>query len=176
MNRTRTLTAAGLVALMTASSPGTAHAAPKPAGIRCGLMLLPSPTAGWEYAEVDAGPLAFADPADPARVYWGSITCTIQNEPVHGTTANDLAALTGSVTPGVASVAGTTAFRWEPDKDLYFCTQVNLVGGPTLYWNDPWGVPGAWSTSSAAECSSVLHDPSEPDLFDEVWTLLDGVL
>ena len=153
-----------LLAAPLALGGAPAHAAtPDPTGPLCGFSSLTWPGGDWQYGEVDGGPLALVDPDDPGAVVFGSVTCTLQTDSLHGTTSNDLASLTGSTTPGVAAVAGTLAYEAEPGVFLYLCTQVNVVGGPTLYWDEDWS-GGSWSTSSDARCSGPGIGP-EPEPF-----------
>lgn len=158
MNRAR-VSAAVLVAAALLSPAAPAHAAPDPTGALCGFLTVTDPVNGWQVGEIDGGPVALVDDADPSKVYWGSVTCTIQRDQQHGSADNDLASLTGSTTPGVAAVAGTVAFHTEPGDWLWLCTRVNIAGGPTLYYD---GESGTWSESSAAQCSTSAGPSPEP--------------
>jgi hypothetical protein len=160
-------------ALVSASLSSPAAAAPAPEGVKCGFSSFTLPDqGGYQYAEIDAGPILLADDTDPSKVWWGSVTCTLQVEPQHGTRSNDLAALTGPVTPGVVSVAGTAAYRYGEGDTVYLCTQVDVLGGPTLYWDDQWDT-GSWSTSPTARCASATEVPEpEPTPFQLVDDLI----
>lgn len=172
--RNRVLAVLSGATLLASSMTGTAAAAVEPEGVLCGYSSLTHPSSyDTQYAEVDAGPLTLVDHADPSAVVWGSVTCTVQFEERHGTTANDQASLTGSVTPGVVHVAGTVAFRYTDFETVYVCTRVDVLDGPPLYWDEE---TDGWSTSDTAACASNVYDPDDPHAGDEIGPLVDSVV
>lgn len=101
-----------------------------------------------------AGPLTLTD-EDGAAVHVASVTCSIQEGPTHA--APDWVSATGTPTPSVAVLPPTAVPRPGPWPWFFsYCTQIDVVGGPTLYWHDPddRNMVGWWTTDPAARCAS----------------------
>ena len=150
----RKLLIAGLVAGTALTFAPAAYAAPDPSGILCGFSSTTDPQVeGSQTGEVDAGPILLGDDTDPTVVYSGSVTCTIQvNAATHA--GADACAVTGPNGTAVIAAAGTCTYATTSGDNVYLCTQVNIDGGPTLYFadsNDPL-VEGEWSTDPNSAC------------------------
>lgn len=156
-------------------APGTAHAAAGPANEQtCGFSTVTNPfTENRQSGTVDSGPVLLADGTDPRA---GRIRCTIQvNGYRHADP--DAASVTSLTTAGVAWLPPTTVEYDVGDADsVILCTEVEIVGAGTFYWDAHYDV---WSTDPYSSCVGALADPPEPlldRLLDDVWAVVDPVV
>ena len=126
-----------------------AHAAPNPVGAVCAYVPLDDPQTEGTRTGLVAAALVLADDT-PGVVYPGSVTCTVQSGWLHGQDEYDY--VTGPVTTGVAAAAGIVTMA-DPGRMLIVCTRVDILNGPTLYWD---AVAQAWSTSPDVLCAIPL--------------------
>ena len=147
----RLLLAPALLALSLATPAGAAVTQPN--GEICSFATYM--TGEWDLtAVVTAGPLTIADEDDPAAVHTGTVTCSIQETPVH--TDPDLTSATSLATAGVVALP-PTVLTATVGWDWFYCTQID-VDGTTLYWHSPAdrNVEGWWTTNAAAaSCDSA---------------------
>lgn len=114
--------------------------------------------------QVQAGPLALVDPAAPGTVVSGRIRCAFREGYTHAGAL--LVEVVGPVTPAVAYVTPTTVVMGRPATLNYtLCTEVDLTGGPTLYWDDD---AQGWSTDPAVVCASLVGDDVVDQTFRNV--------
>lgn len=119
-----------------------AHATVDPSGLLCEF---PLPTFEGDLLTVSAGPLTLVDEAGPGPVS-GRVTCTVQSGYQHADP--DLGAATSDTMTGAVVLPPTqVGVAWM--EVMHLCTQVDVDGGPTLYY-DSW--EGEWSTSALAPC------------------------
>jgi hypothetical protein len=167
----RSLRAAAVVLVaLVPLAPAPAHAGP-PAGERCGYAFMVDPQTSTQYVgEMDGGPILLdSDPA--GQPVWGSLTCSLQVYPNQRHSDADVARLTSPVTPGAAYLA-PAPFEYEetePFTTLMLCSQVDVVGRETLYWDSP---TQTWSTDPNAGCAFPWEDEQNPPpggrVFEEV--------
>jgi len=164
-------------ALVVAFAPA-AHAAPHPQGTTCGLAAVDDDTltAPNTFTGVlFAGPLTLRDNLNPLVVYSGSIRCSIQvNSPLHS--GVDQCAAAGLLSGGVAVLDPSfCSYAAGPSDSVYVCTQVDILGGPTLYHD----AGGGWTTNANNPCNQVTAvvqcDPSTLPCAVKV-SLLDPLL
>ena len=156
MGRVRIAFAGLLVAVSMGSPLPAAHATPDPGfGQLCGFTSLTDPLGeGAQTGEVDGGPLFLSDDTDLLASYSGRLVCTIQvDAPTHA--GADACSVTGAVLGNPVFAAGTCTYSYGTGSNVYLCTQVDIDGGPTLYFddsNDPL-TDGSWSTDPwSARC------------------------
>ena len=151
------------------------RSAPAPYGFLCGFSSVSDPQVeGSQTGEVDGGPLVLGDAYDPAVFYTGSITCTIQvNQSTHA--GADACAVTGPTTPVAGEVAGTCTYASATGDNVYLCTEVDIVNGPTLYWDS---VNDVWSTEPNVGCSlDITVEPGEEGgPIHELELLIDSII
>jgi hypothetical protein len=131
--------APALLALALLAPP--AHAEDGPAGVLCGLDTkydLRDPSRSTRVGVLTGGPVAGS----------GTLTCTIQLDPLHGTTANDTLARSASGV-GVVAFAEPVSYQAPPYATVFLCTQFAPASGGTLYYDDH---EGDWSTDPASGC------------------------
>lgn len=174
----------GAAALFVGLLVTPASAAPYPTGTLCGFASSDLTSPGNQFGVLFGGPVVLRDDASPAVVYSGSLTCTFQWGIFNGShSAPDTCVATSPTATGIVTVAtpNTCAFNTagggDPWDISYVCTQVDIVGGPTLYWASPSVGIGYWTTDSSAPCATSatmwLDDWLVQDLASSV---LDPVL
>jgi hypothetical protein len=165
----RPLRAATVVLVALAPlAPAPAHAAP-PGGLRCGYTTftdLRDETGRTTFGELEGGPILLdSDPA--GQPVWGSLTCTFQLYPNVRHSDADLFRASSTVTPGVAYLA-PAAYRLEADPldPLMLCSQVDLVGRGSLYWDSP---TQTWSADPDATCADPWEGEGDPPPDDQIF-------
>lgn len=146
-----------VVLVAVTSQAASADAAPPGPGSLCGFASLASPFVeggGRQVGEIDGGPIVIADGDDPRA---GRIRCSIQ---VNGTGRHsdpDAASAISVTTPGVVVLPPTTVEYLADAADFVtVCTQVEIEGAGTFYWDD---IAGEWSTSPEVTCWSLGPEP-----------------
>jgi hypothetical protein len=151
----RTLLAAGL---LTASLTPAHAAGPVPDGnwFTCGFTVVDDPAVDDDgvtlIGEADLPAIVLVDPADPFTEHRGSATCTVQ---VEAPTHREPDTVAGTGPTGRVVTVPPTPFPLvvQPGQYWYGCTQVDVAGGPTYYFDD---VTGTWSTDPDAFCALAI--------------------
>ncbi|MDQ1713212.1 MAG: hypothetical protein QOE45_2662 [Frankiaceae bacterium] len=164
MKRLALLAATGLTGVLALP----AHAAPEPTGPLCGFASVTNPglESGTQSGGFFGGPLRLGDDTNPLIVYSASITCSIQvNEALHS--GGDGASFTSRTSGNVAVVEPTSGLSYSAGTgdDVFICTQVNLVGGTTLYYDD---ASQNWSTNSASRCELATPLTPQRSIIDPI--------
>ena len=156
------------LALLAAAAVPPAAAEPGQ-GVLCGYsLLLDDPVADGVRlsGEIDGGPVVLAADGAPAT---GRIVCSLQVDAARHDAA-DLVRVASATTPGAAWLPPTTFAATVPDDAYVFhCTEVQVDGGGTYYWDADGR---RWTTDATAPCDDMHPDgePGQPgqELFEEV--------
>jgi hypothetical protein len=129
----------------------------------CSFASINDPTGTRQAGYINGGPVLFGDDDAADNPVYGSVTCAIHvgyQNLAHS--APDATSATSPVTPGAAVLAPTLMSYDLPNEwDLIsYCTQVDIVGGPTYYWDE---YSEAWSTDPDSACEYLYDDPPPPD-------------
>ena len=164
------LVAAVLALTAFPASPARAEVRP-PDGLVCEWNGVEVPTGGWLH-EFSAGPLTLVDDDPGANPAFGTVTCSLVDGWSH--TSPVLASATSSPLPGAAVLPPTVVpgGAVPGDRAVNICTRVDVVGGPTFYFDGGvWQtVPGSCNTARPQEV------PPRPvrELLDLVWAIVEA--
>lgn len=117
----------------------------------CGLETVDTVSPGTQSGTVQAGPLPL--PA-PYETFEATVTCSIQVGTNDTHVDSDAVSATGPRTRGVVALAPTpVGFALGPDDDVYGCSRLDIVGGPTLYWSSAYDV---WLSDPTVQCDLAV--------------------
>lgn len=181
MRPLRALSVASVAAATLVTALATpASAAPSPTGSLCGFASADAPVAGTQNGVLFGGPVVLGDDTNPAVVYSGTLTCTFQAGRLNGSHSDaDTCSASSPLATGVATLAAPNvlcSFALASDDYGHVCTQVDIVGGPTLYWASGVGGPGEWTTDPSANCTPTSFTVVNTDIVSPVKAILDAVL